>query len=431
MAGLCEAIAYTQLTLRLRAAADDRAHGSPYTRRRNATERKEPTIAASRTPSPSRDPRIEALRLVAAACIAVFHTFMPWFAEMCGCYGDGRFLMDNAAGAAVLGFVNLLGAFGNNIFFLISGMFLVPAAARASRESGYWRAQGKKAVRRAKPLLATVVFYMVVVLALSATVLPIEGVSAGELPTLATWLEFIWVYLAVIVLSPAIGWVWERLPRRGLAVAALIAVVFALNAHIAFVDPGDSDRGLLDWRKLMSAITYATAFVTGGALARVRLSRAQGAAALAAAVGASLAVEAWLACTGQGAAMAASSYKSTSALSFSMAAAAVLFARSGSGGIAAEGRGAGAGKRGSSAAAAFTRRAAASVLGFYILQSLTSPLWQQWFYDRLWLVYSETGFSPWPLIAAGTALSLALLAALLTVDQLVRPPLFRRLGLTK
>lgn len=388
------------------------------------SDRKEPTISAPSTPNRARDPRIEVLRLVAAAGIAVFHTFMPWFAEMCGCYGDGRFLMDNAAGAATLGFINLLGAFGNNVFFLISGLFLVPAAARASRKPGFWRAQGKKTARRAEPLLATVAFYLVVALALSATVLPIEGVSVGELPTLATWLEFIWVYLAVIVLSPAIGWVWERLPRRGLAVAALIAVVFALNAHVAFVDPGDSDRGLLDWRKLMSAVTYVTAFVTGGALAQVRLSRRKGAALLAAAIGASLAVEAWLACTGQADALAATSYKSTSALSFAMAVAAVLFVRREHDGRAAEGASA-------DKAAAFACRAAASVLGFYILQSLTSPLWQSWFYDQLWVVYSEAGFSPWPLIAAGTALSLALLAGLLAVDQLVRLPLFRKLGLAK
>lgn len=347
---------------------------------------------------------------------------MPWFAEMTGSYGDGRYLMDSSVAASVLGFINLLGSFGNNVFFLISGLFLIPAAARASREPGFWRAQGKKTLSRAKPLLASVAFYMVVVLILSVTILPIEGVSVRELPALAVWLEFIWVYLAVIVISPAIGWVWERLPRRELAVALLVAVVFALNAYIAFADPGDADRGLLDWRKLMSAVTYVAAFVTGGTLAQARPSRGQGAAALAVAVGLSLAVEVWLGCTGQGAVMAASSYKSTSVLSFAMAVGAVLFARGGS-----SKRAAGSPSR----QAAFACRVASSVLGFYILQSLTSPLWQEQFYVRLWIVYSESGWAPLPLIAAGTALSLALLAGLLAIDQLVRIPVFRRLGLAK
>ncbi len=402
--------------------ADDAGPSSTYTQKRKTPDGKEPIISASRTPSRGRDPRIEALRLVAAAGIAVFHTFMPWFAEMTGSFGDGRFLLDNPVAAAVLGFINLLGSFGNNVFFLISGLFLIPAAARASREPGFWHAQGKKTLGRAKPLLASVAFYIVVVLILSATILPIEGVSVRELPALAVWLEFIWVYLAVIVISPAIGWVWERLPRRELAVALLIAVVFALNAYIAFADPGDADRGLLDWRKLMSAVTYVTAFVTGGALAQARPSRGQGAAVLAVAVGTSLAVEIWLGCTGQGAVMAASSYKSTSVLSFAMAVGAVLFARSGS-----SERAAGSPSR----KAAFACRVASSVLGFYILQSLTSPLWQERFYVRLWIVYSESGWAPLPLIAAGTALSLALLAGLLAIDQLVRIPVFRRLGLAK
>ena len=107
----------------------------------------------------AREPRVEALRLVAAASIAVFHTFMPWFYELTHCYGLGAYIVDNPVATPLLGFFNLLGAFGNNVFFFISGLFLVPAAARASFQDGYWAAQRAKSAARVKQMLATVVLY--------------------------------------------------------------------------------------------------------------------------------------------------------------------------------------------------------------------------------------------------------------------------------
>ena len=358
----------------------------------------------------AREPRVEALRLVAAASIAVFHTFMPWFYELTHCYGLGAYIVDNPVATPLLGFFNLLGAFGNNVFFFISGLFLVPAAARASLQGGYWAAQRAKTAARVKQILATVVLYLALILGASAFAVPIEGVSLAKLPSLLVWLEFIWVYLALTALAPAIGWAWARIRRPKAAAAVIIAAVFAVNAHIAFFDMGNLDRGLLDWRKLMSAVTYFAAFIGGAALADVRLRPGAAATLLAAAVGVSLGVECKLAWSRELLLMYATSFKSTSALSFAMAATAVLFARRNGGK-----KGAGLG---------LATRFSPSILGFYILQSLTSPLWQPAFGELLEDVYLMPQTTSCEMLAAGVGLSLALLAALLAFDRAFRLRLF-------
>lgn len=314
----------------------------------------------------------------------------------------------------LLGFFNLLGAFGNNVFFFISGLFLVPAAARASLQDGYWAAQRSKTAARVGQMLATVVLYLALVLAVSALAVPIEGVSLAKLPSLLVWLEFIWVYLALTALAPAIGWAWARLRHPKAIAAAIIALVFAVNAYIAFFDMGDLDRGLLDWRKLMSAVTYFAAFVGGAALAEVRLRPGTAAALLAAAIGVSLCVECKLAWSRELLLMYATSYKSTSALSFAMAAAAVLFARRNDG------------KKGARLDPA--TRFSPSILGFYILQSLTSPLWQPAFRELLEEVYLMPQTTSCEMLAAGVGLSLALLAGLLAFDRAFRLRLFAAIG---
>ena len=358
----------------------------------------------------AREPRVEALRLVAAASIAVFHTFMPWFYELTHSYGLGAYIVDNPVTTPLLGFFNLLGAFGNNVFFFISGLFLVPAAARASLQGGYWAAQRAKTAARVKQILATVVLYLALILGVSAFVVPIEGVSLAKLPSLLVWLEFIWVYLALTALAPAIGWVWARIRRPKATAAVIIAAVFAVNAYIAFFNMGELDRGLLDWRKLMSAVTYFAAFIGGTALADVRLRPGAAATLLAAAVGVSLGVECKLAWSRELLLMYATSFKSTSVLSFAMAAAAVLFARR-SGGKKGVGLG-------------LATRFSPSILGFYILQSLTSPLWQPAFGELLEDVYLMPQTTSCEMLAAGVGLSLALLAGLLAFDRVFRLRLF-------
>lgn len=362
----------------------------------------------------AREPRVEALRLVAAASIAVFHTFMPWFYELTHCYGLGAYIVDNPVAAPLLGFFNLLGAFGNNVFFFISGLFLVPAAARASLQDGYWAAQRAKTAERVKHILATVVLYLTLILGVSTFVAPIEGVSLAKLPSLLVWLEFIWVYLALTALAPAIGWAWARLRHPKAIAAAIIALVFAVNAYIAFFNMGDLDRDLLDWRKLMSAVTYFAAFVGGAVLADVRLRPGAAAALLTATIGVSLGVECKLAWSRELLLMYATSYKSTSALSFAMAAAAVLFARRRDG------------KKGARLEPA--TRFSPSILGFYILQSLTSPLWQPAFKELLEDVYLMPQTTSCEMLAAGVGLSLALLAGLLVFDRAFRLRLFAAIG---
>ena len=362
----------------------------------------------------AREPRVEALRLVAAASIAVFHTFMPWFYELTHCYGLGAYIVDNPVATPLLGFFNLLGAFGNNVFFFISGLFLVPAAARASLQDGYWAAQRAKTAERVKHILATVVLYLTLILGVSTFVAPIEGVSLAKLPSLLVWLEFIWVYLALTALAPAIGWAWARLRHPKAIAAAIIALVFAVNAYIAFFNMGDLDRDLLDWRKLMSAVTYFAAFVGGAVLADVRLRPGAAAALLTATIGVSLGVECKLAWSRELLLMYATSYKSTSALSFAMAAAAVLFARKRDG------------KKGARLEPA--TRFSPSILGFYILQSLTSPLWQPAFRELLEDVYLMPQTTSCEMLAAGVGLSLALLAGLLVFDRAFRLRLFAAIG---
>lgn len=362
----------------------------------------------------AREPRVEALRLVAAASIAVFHTFMPWFYELTHCYGLGAYIVDNPVATPLLGFFNLLGAFGNNVFFFISGLFLVPAAARASLQDGYWAAQRAKTAERVKHILATVVLYLTLILGVSALTVPIEGVSLAKLPSLLVWLEFIWVYLALTALAPAIGWAWARLRHPKAIAAAIIALVFAVNAYIAFFNMGDLDRDLLDWRKLMSAVTYFAAFVGGAVLADVRLRPGAAAALLTATIGVSLGVECKLAWSRELLLMYATSYKSTSALSFAMAAAAVLFARRRDG------------KKGVRLEPA--TRFSPSILGFYILQSLTSPLWQPAFRELLEDVYLMPQTTSCEMLAAGVGLSLALLAGLLVFDRAFRLRLFAAIG---
>ena len=196
--------------------------------------------------------------------------------------------------------------------------------------------------------------------------------------------------------------------------------MFAVNAYIAFVDQGDADRGLGDWRKLMSAVTYLAAFVVGGEVSSVRLGRRAAGALLVATVAASLGVETALAHARELDLMAATSFKSTSALAFCTAVAAVLFARS------CTGR-----ERAKKPLDAPVCRAAKSVLGFYILQSLTMPLWLGELYGWLVSLYKIPWFTSVHLIGVGTAASLLLLALMLAIDQVVRLPLFRRLGLAR
>ena len=366
-----------------------------------------------------RNPSVEVLRLAAIAGIALFHTFQPWFAEVTGSGWLDAGLHVGVPTLAILGFINLLGSWGNSVFFMISGYFLLSRAIAAAGTPGTHVAQLKQAARRSLPLLASVAFYTVLSTAVSLVV-PFGSLLEYGPTWLLSSLEFIWVYLVFIFATPLIAAVWSRLRRPGAAVWLLTAAVLGASFYVAFFSPGDADRGLLEWRKLLSAATYLCAYLVGARLAQKPAKPAHPHHYLALVAAACLATQAGLAETGNTAWLVASSFKSTSALSFALAVASVVLAVTP--------------RRDSRPApdpraAALATRLAQSVLGFYIAQALFYELWEPASEQFLAAACFVAGIPG--LIAAGVVFTAALLAVITAFDQAVRLPLLRRAGLAK
>lgn len=111
------------------------------------------TARAAHTPRAVRNVRVEAMRLAAIVGISLFHTMMPWTAQaLCdpaaGCSRIGDMLGSDPAVLAVLGVIALMGAWGNHVFFMISGFYLIPSLARRSTQAGYWLDALRGTVRR-------------------------------------------------------------------------------------------------------------------------------------------------------------------------------------------------------------------------------------------------------------------------------------------
>ena len=399
--------------------------------------------------SSRRNLNVEALRLAAIAAIALFHSFQTLFAQAASAAQAGAVAGDFALGGMVadpaqlvastpwalglLGFINLMGAFGNNVFYAISGCFLIPSAARRSRESGYASDQLRRTARRALVLLATVVFYACAALAVNAWVVPVAGVGLDDFGWLVGGLEFIWVYLVLVIATPMMGWVWERCPHRTALVVALGAVVMGVNAYIAFVSPGGEVRSLLEWRKLMSAVTYVVAYLAGAVVAQTceaanaaerdgaRRVRRAFALAFAASLGASLVIEGGLAVLGAGDFMVATSFKSTSLLSFALAVSALGCALSAPPRTACGPVG------------ALVAQAAQGIVAFYIIQSMFGGLWRPLAEQVTSSVMVLCGAVPVcacaALIIAHLIIDLVFIALALLLDAFVRRPLFRLLRL--
>ncbi len=366
-----------------------------------------------------RNPSVEVLRLASIAGIALFHTFQPWFAEVTGSGWLDAGLHVGMPALAILGFINLLGSWGNGVFFMISGYFLLPRAIAVAGTPGTHAAQLKQAARRSLPLLASVAFYTVLSTTVSLFV-PFGGLLEYGLVWLLSSLEFIWVYLVFIFVTPLIATVWSRLCRPGAAVWLLTVAVLAVSFYVAFFSPGEADRGLLEWRKLLSAATYLCAYLVGGCLAQKPARPAHPHHYLALVVAACLAVQAALAETGNVDWLAASSFKSTSVLSFALAVTSVV--------LAVTPRRANRAALNPRAAAVATRLAQ-SVLGFYIGQALFYELWEPASEQLLAAACFVAGVPG--LIVAGLAFTAALLAVIVAFDQAVRLPLLRRIGLAK
>ena len=160
----------------------------------------------------------------------------------------------------------------------------------------------------------------------------------------------------------------------------------------------------------MSAVTYVVAFLMGGLLRDYTEStsqlkaRAVAKRSLTAVLIIAIGLEATLSVTGNLAAMAVLSYKSTSIVSFALAATSLLFAAT----------------RDSKSRITRTANAivtlSAATLGFYVMQSLTSSLWRPAFNTMLANILVGQNNSAPACALVGIAISIAFALLLLLID---------------
>lgn len=361
-------------------------------------------------PKAARNIPIEALRLVAVAGIAVFHTFQWTFQAVCAG------VVEYAPLAAfpysgVLGFISLLGCWANEVFFMISGYFLIASATRAWNEGATWTSQMQRTVQRLGKVILPTAFYCLVALAWSTTVSPIPDVTLDTHYWYTLGLEFIWVYTATVFMAPLFGLAKSRLSKRSSTAAVIIIgiLAFVVNGYLAAMS--STNGGEFSWlQKIMSAATYVVAFLAGGLLRGITDSmdldsaRTLGKQTLIAVLAIVIILEGAFSLTGNLTAMATLSYKSTSLISFILAAASLLFA--------ATRHNASSKPR----VARITVTLSAATLGFYVMQSLTSSLWRPVFNAMLANILVTQSNPASICIATGTAISIVFALALLVVD---------------
>lgn len=361
-------------------------------------------------PKAARNISIEALRLVAVAGIAIFHTFQWAFQAVCAG-------MPEYAPLAVFpysgipGFINLLGCWANEVFFMISGYFLIASATRAWNEGATWASQMQRTVQRLGKVVFPTAFYCLAALAWSTVVSPIPDVSLATHYWYTLGLEFIWVYAATVCMAPLFGLAKSRLPHKSYTAAVIIIgiLAFVVNGYLAAMS--STNGGEFSWlQKIMSAATYVVAFLAGGLLRDVTDSMDSGRArslsmrSLIAVLAIAIILEGTLSFTGNLTVMAALSYKSTSLISFALAAAFLLFA--------ATRHNASSNPR----VAGVIVTLSAATLGFYVMQSLTSSLWRPIFNAMLANILVTQSNPASICIATGTAISIVFALTLLVVD---------------
>lgn len=361
-------------------------------------------------PKAARNIPIEALRLVAVAGIAVFHTFQWTFQAVCvGAVEYAPLAMSPYSG--VLGFINLLGCWANEVFFMISGYFLIASAASAWDGGATWKSQMQRTAQRLGKVVMPTAFYCLVALAWSTVVSPIPDVTLNTQYWYTLGLEFIWVYAATVFIAPWFGLAKSRLPQKTYT-AAVIAVgilAFVVNGYLAAMSA--TSDGEFSWlQKLMSAATYVIAFLIGGLLRDItdvmdsdRVG-ALGIRSLVTVLVLTIILEGALSFTDNLTAMTILSYKSTSLISFALAAASLLFAatrRSASG---------------NSRTAGAIVTLSTATLGFYVMQSLTSSLWRPVFNTLLANILVSQNSPAAICIVTGTVISIVFALALLVID---------------
>ena len=211
----------------------------------------------------SRNTSIEALRLFAVAGIAIFHTFQWTFQAVCtGLPGYAPLAVFPYSGA--LGFINLLGCWANEVFFMISGYFLIPSAVRSLQNGSSALDLASKSFTRLKKIVLPTLFYCATCLFVSMYVYPLPEISLHEIGWLTLGIEFIWVYAASVLLVPVIALMRQRIgsKRAPFVVALLVLATFGINCYIAAT--ANEAAGIILWRKLMSAVTYLVAFIAAG-----------------------------------------------------------------------------------------------------------------------------------------------------------------------
>lgn len=361
-------------------------------------------------PKAARNISIEALRLVAVAGIAVFHTFQWAFQAACAGMPEYAPLITFPF-SGVLGFINLLGCWANEVFFMISGYFLIASATRAWNEGATWTSQMQRTAQRLGKVILPTAFYCLVALAWSTTVSPIPDVSLATHHWYTLGLEFIWVYAATVCMAPLFGLAKSWLSKRSYTAAVIIIgiLAFVVNGYLAAMSA--TSGGEFSWlQKLMSAATYVVAFLIGGLLRDVTgamdsdKAGALGTRSLAAVLVLATILEGALSFTGNLTAMAVLSYKSTSLISFALAAASLLFAatrRSASG---------------NPRTAGVIVTLSTATLGFYVMQSLTSSLWRPVFNTLLANILVSQNSPAVICIVTGTVISIVFALTLLTID---------------
>lgn len=361
-------------------------------------------------PKAARNIPIEALRLVAVAGIAVFRTFQWTFQAACvGAVEYAPLAMSPYSG--VLGFINLLGCWANEVFFMISGYFLIASAARAWGGGATWKSQMQRAAQRLGKVILPTAFYCLMALAWSTVVSPIPDVSLHAHYWYTLGLEFIWVYAATVFMAPLFGLAKSRLSKRSYTAAVIVVgiLAFVVNGYLAAMSA--TSAGEFSWlQKSMSATTYVVAFLIGGLLRDITdvmdsdRAGALGMRSLAAVLVLTTILEGELSFTGNLTAMAALSYKSTSLISFVLAATSLLFA--------ATRRSASDNPR----AAGVIVTLSTATLGFYVMQSLTSSLWRPVFNTLLANILVSQNSPAAICIVTGTVISIVFALVLLIID---------------
>ena len=361
-------------------------------------------------PKAARNISIEALRLIAVAGIAIFHTFQWTFqAVWTGLPEYTPLTVFPYSG--ILGFINLLGCWANEAFFMISGYFLITSAARAWSDGATWTSQLQRTTQRLGKVILPTAFYCLAALAWSTAVSPIPDVALNTHYWYTLGLEFIWVYAATVFMAPWFGLAKSRLSQKNYttAVIAVGILAFVVNGYLAAMSA--TSAGEFSWlQKIMSAVTYVVAFLMGGLLRDVTdamdsdRAGALGMRSLVTVLALATILEGELSFTGNITAMAALSYKSTSLISFALAAASLLFA--------ATRRSASGNPRTAGIIVTLTT----ATLGFYVMQSLTSSLWRPVFKTLLANILVSQNSPAAICIVTGTVISIVFALALLIID---------------